>query len=98
MTQECFHRPGKTVRGIVTCRHCRVAIEFCPCVNETFRKVDDNCAACLGSMWVAIVRGRAEKFKEFVALAELSGVAEEGVFMACRGTVCPGRVGRGRVR
>jgi hypothetical protein len=50
----------------VTCRHCGVLIEQCPCV-KLFRSVDDECRCCNGSMWVAVVRGRIAKFAEFLA-------------------------------
>lgn len=59
---SCWHRPGKMVRGSVTCRFCGVFIVYCPCVGPTFRSVDDSCQCCNGSMWVAMVRGRIEKF------------------------------------
>jgi hypothetical protein len=61
----CFHRPGRSTKsGIVTCRHCGVAIEQCSCVGQWSRSVDHNCTACLGSMWVAIVRGWRAKLSE----------------------------------
>jgi hypothetical protein len=54
----CWHRPGRTLASkTVVCRHCGVAIEYCPCVDDTYRKCNRNCSACGGSMWVAIVRG-----------------------------------------
>jgi hypothetical protein len=65
----CFHRPGKrTKSGIVTCRHCGVAIEECLCVDIWSRSVDPNCYCCGGSMWVAIVRGRLAKIQEAFTL------------------------------
>jgi hypothetical protein len=61
----CFHRPGRSTKsGIVTCRHCGVAIEQCSCVGQWSRSVDHNCTACLGSMWCAIVRGWRAKLAE----------------------------------
>lgn len=63
----CWHRPGKMVRNCLTCRHCGVAIEECPCMPVTARKVDDNCPACLGSGFVAIVRTRYAKYREEIA-------------------------------
>jgi hypothetical protein len=67
MSLDCWHRPGKLTRsGIVTCRNCGVAIEWCPCVGPHFRSVDHDCSACRGSMWVAIQRGRAAKFREYI--------------------------------
>ena len=66
---ECWHRPGPLKHGVRICRHCGVAIEPCPCVDQfTFRKLDDRCTICNGSGWVAIVRGRNEKFQEALAV------------------------------
>jgi hypothetical protein len=65
---DCWHRPGPYTRNHnVTCRHCGVIIEYCPCVNETFRKCDPNCRCCRGSMWVAVARSRTQKLREYVA-------------------------------
>ena len=63
-----FHRTGRMVRGIVACRHCGVAIEYCPCVGPHFRSVDHDCNACHGSMWVAIVRGNRAKIAEVMMM------------------------------
>lgn len=63
---NCFHRPGRIIGHTVTCRRCGVAIEYCPCVGPHFRSVDDHCHACNGSMWVAIVRSAATKFREYL--------------------------------
>ena len=42
----CFHRPGRMTRTqTVTCRNCSIAIEECPCVDETHRKVNRDCVA-----------------------------------------------------
>lgn len=58
----CWHRAGRMLRsGVVVCRNCAVAIEYCPCVDGSYRKCDPNCKACQGSMWVAVVRGRVSK-------------------------------------
>lgn len=63
---NCWHQAGRqTRRGVVTCRHCGVAIEYCPCTGETFRHVDHNCRYCHGSMWVAIVRGPRAAFQAY---------------------------------
>lgn len=72
---NCWHRPGPYSPSgtYVTCRHCGVAIEFCPCVGPTYRSVDDDCPACRGSMWVAVVRGRAQKFRDYLGLAAAAG-------------------------
>jgi hypothetical protein len=64
----CWHRPGRSTRsGLVTCRHCGVGIEECPCVGQWSRSVDHDCFACCGSMWVAIVRGKLAKLEEAYA-------------------------------
>jgi hypothetical protein len=66
----CWHRPSKQIRSsYVTCRHCGVVIEECPCVPAGARKVDDKCPACLGSGYVAFVRSRYARYRE--ALLEL---------------------------
>lgn len=66
--QPCWHRPGRLTRsGAVTCRHCAVAVEECPCVDETHRKVNSQCEACFGGGWVAIVKGWRTKLRELVA-------------------------------
>lgn len=64
-TVLCWHRAGRTIGHTVTCRHCGVAIEYCPCVGPHFRSVDTDCDLFNGSMWIAIVRGAAEKFLEY---------------------------------
>lgn len=58
------------MRGkVVTCRHCLVAIEYCPCTGEYFRKVEADCRYCHASMWVGVVRSQramaAQLFEEF---------------------------------
>jgi len=65
---DCWHRPGRALRsGARLCRYCGVLIDWCDCVDGlTFRKLDDDCRACLGSGWVAVVRGRIAKFREYV--------------------------------
>ena len=67
----CFHRPGRMRGAIVTCRYCGVAIEYCPCTGDHWRRVDPDCPGCGGSMWVAIVRGWRAK------LADLTGIFEK---------------------
>jgi hypothetical protein len=63
----CWHRPGRELRhGIRLCRSCGVLIDWCPCVPDSYRKVDDRCLACGGSGWVAVLRGRLAKFREYV--------------------------------
>jgi hypothetical protein len=62
----CWHRPGRIIGRAMTCRHCGVAIDWCPCIGIHFRSVDDGCGACLGSMWVAIVRSRREKLSAYI--------------------------------
>lgn len=59
----CFHRPGKLIGRIRTCKWCGVAIEECPCVNWG-RTPQLECPCCISSGWVAIVRGRIAKFLE----------------------------------
>jgi hypothetical protein len=53
----CWHRPGRMVGNVRTCRHCGVAIEECPCVEYRVVKGGATCA-CEGSGWVAIVRSK----------------------------------------
>lgn len=67
----CWHRPGrKTKSGIITCRHCGVAIEGCPCEGQWYRSANPDCPCCFGSAWLAIVRGKmakmAEAFEAFI--------------------------------
>ena len=65
---QCWHRPGRvTRRGSVLCRYCSVQIDWCPCVDVTFRHVNHDCGACFGSMWVAVVRGWRSKLWELAA-------------------------------
>ena len=52
----CWHRPGKIVRGIRTCRNCGIAIEECG--HESRKRKDGPCPVCDSSAWVAIVRSR----------------------------------------
>lgn len=60
---DCFHRPGRRLRsGAYVCRHCGVAIEECP--HAPRKRNEDPCPCCLGSFWVAVVRGRREKIRE----------------------------------
>lgn len=66
MNVLCWHRPGRMVRQTVTCRHCGVAIEMCPCVGPYLRSVDSDCRACHGGGWVSLVRGAVAKFREYV--------------------------------
>ena len=65
---HCWHRPGRVTRsGVVTCRYCGVAIDWCSCVNTfTFRNAIPDCDICEGSWWVAVIRGQRDKFAEFV--------------------------------
>lgn len=65
----CWHRPGGKVGSTVTCRHCRVAIEICPCVDEFERKVNDHCPLCRGSMWLAVVRSARAQFAQLLEAA-----------------------------
>jgi hypothetical protein len=66
--EPCWHRPGRmTRRGTMTCRHCGVAVEFCPCTDAGYRHYDPKCLACRGSMWVAVVRSWRAKLLELVA-------------------------------
>lgn len=64
----CWHQPGRmSLSGkLVTCRHCGVAIEYCPCVGPTFRSLNHDCTLCLGSMWVAVVRGWRLQFRAYL--------------------------------
>lgn len=63
----CWHRPGRQTRsGSRTCRHCGIWIEYCPCVGDYFRKVDDDCLYCCGSGWVAVVRSAAAMARELL--------------------------------
>jgi len=64
----CWHRPGRMVRNIRTCRFCRVAIEECGCVR--WRGAPKADCACEGSGWVAIVRSR------FQAIAQILGIEQ----------------------
>lgn len=62
---RCWHRLRIHGKHSV-CQHCGVLIEECPCV--AWRVPDGECEACGGSGWVAVVRGNAEKFAEYLAL------------------------------
>lgn len=61
----CWHRPGRAAGRWMTCRHCGVAIEWCPCVLN-YRNVNARCRICSGSGWVAIVRSQKAKFAEYI--------------------------------
>jgi len=63
----CWHRPGLLSPSgkTRTCRHCYVAIEECPCAPT--KRCEEPCPACEGSGWVAIWRGRVEKFSAYLA-------------------------------
>lgn len=66
MNMLCWHRPG-VVRGVwVTCRHCGVAIERCPCAGEYERKVNSDCVMCGGSTWVSFVRSAKAMFASYL--------------------------------
>lgn len=60
----CWHR-GKTSGKHLLCVHCGVAVEECPCV--TWRVPDADCRLCDGSGFVAVVRGRLAKFREYLS-------------------------------
>jgi hypothetical protein len=60
----CWHRL-RIVRRRHLCRYCGVQVEQCPCVIN--RVEDARCVACHGSGWVAVVRGSAAKFAEYVS-------------------------------
>lgn len=69
---NCWHRPGRAmkrdaagVRSSWLCRFCGVAIEECPC--EPTKRNEEPCRACGGSEWVAIWRGKVEKFAAYLA-------------------------------
>ena len=73
----CWHRPGPTYRNVRTCRHCRVAIEECPCVSFG-RNCAPGCTCCEGSGWVGIVRSKAATVAQMV---DLGGMASNGLEM-----------------
>lgn len=60
----CWHRAGKAKGNVLLCSHCGVAVEECPCVS--YRVPNDTCQICDGSGYVAIVRGKASKFAEYL--------------------------------
>jgi hypothetical protein len=64
----CWHRPGRTFGRSCrrACRYCGVEVDWCPCVGLYYRSVDDECRACHGSMWVAVVRGNQAKIAELM--------------------------------
>ncbi len=62
----CWHRPRRRIRGEMwTCRSCGVAIVECNCVQ--WRLVNHKCEFCMGSGWVAFVRGKIATFLEKVS-------------------------------
>jgi hypothetical protein len=67
----CWHRPGRTRNGVMTCRHCGVAIQWCPCAQSgsPYRSVDHGCRCCQGSQFVAVVRSERSKFAEALEVA-----------------------------
>lgn len=64
---NCWHRPGplSPSKQFRLCRHCGVAIQICDC-DTNFRKPDPKCQVCNHSGWVAIVRGAAAKFTDYL--------------------------------
>lgn len=58
-------RDAAGIRSSWLCRFCGVAIEECPC--EPTKRNEEPCRACGGSEWVAIWRGKAEKFAAYLA-------------------------------
>ena len=64
----CQHRPGPIIKGQRLCRHCRVAIEECPCVSN-FRTVDQSCEVCEGYGWVGILRSKREALSQALDLS-----------------------------
>ncbi len=60
----CFHRPGRLIGGTRTCRHCGVGIEECG--HEPTKRNGPPCPCCLGSGWLAIVRGKMGAFAQYV--------------------------------
>lgn len=61
---RCWHRLVIRKNRNV-CVFCGVEIEPCPCVE--WRCPDGHCLLCLGSGWLATVRGNKEKFEEYLA-------------------------------
>lgn len=59
----CWHR-ARARGSILVCRHCGVAVEECPCVTN--RVPTAGCTYCDGSGYVALVRGKREKFAEYL--------------------------------
>jgi hypothetical protein len=61
---NCWHRP--VFKGALRlCIHCGVQIEECPCARN--RVPDAECIFCDGSGWVSLVRGKVQKFRDYVA-------------------------------
>jgi hypothetical protein len=59
----CWHR--MVIRkGRMVCKHCFVEVSECPCVS--FRQPDGKCPICIGSGWVANLRGQVAKFLEYL--------------------------------
>lgn len=65
-TMLCWHRPLPRPGSRFVCQNCQVSIEPCPC--DQYRQADSNCAACLGSRWVSIIRGKISKFREYAGI------------------------------
>jgi hypothetical protein len=70
----CWHRPGRAVRQVRTCRHCGVAIWPCCCLSYE-RTPSSDCSACEGSGWAGIIRSKAaavaEMLREEVSVARM---------------------------
>lgn len=78
------------MRGrFVMCRHCDIAIEYCPCTAPYFRRVDKDCQYCHGSMWVGMIRSAkgiiARIFEDFDKVGDYSTALGNGNMEAFRG-------------
>jgi hypothetical protein len=69
----CFHRPGPMRGNFRTCRHCRVAIDECPCVTW-HRNTEKGCRLCEGSGWLGIIRSN------HAMLAQMLDISPDGSY------------------
>lgn len=63
---QCWHRVFMVGKHKL-CKHCGVQVEWCCLSHWRMGTCKSDCPFCRGSGWVAVVRGSAARFADYLS-------------------------------
>ncbi len=74
----CWHRPGRVILNARLCKHCGVAIEECPGVENRQACRGGKDCSCEGSGWLGTIRSKRSLLEQTIDFASEAATSAAG--------------------